>query len=266
MMIALFYIIIITVTSLLTFLTGLSYWFIPLWLVIGIISSALFVTLSLGFLYPFAAKSKVTNRFKHYYVREMSRLVLHVLFRVRITEVINKEYIPKDTNYVVFPNHKTSYDAFIISSVFKRPMGYAAKDSLYNTPIFGGWLRHVGSLKINRENDRETLKEIVKGIKYIEKGLCMTVFPEGTRTSKEISKMMPGRPGSYRIATKANVPIIPVALVGNSNVGKTKKIGVDIKVVIGKPLYPSDYESLTTLEIADYVVDTVNSLITKHEK
>lgn len=265
MMIALFYTIILAVTSLLTFLTEL-YWLIPLWLLIGILSAALFSVLSLAFLYPFAANSKVTNRFKHYYVREMSRLVLHVLFRVKIVEVINKEYIPKDINYVVFPNHKTSYDAFIISTLFKKPMGYAAKDSLFKVPIFGGWLRHVGSLKINRESDRETLKEIVKGIKQIEKGLCMTVFPEGTRTSKETSMMMPGKPGSYRIATKANVPIIPVALVGNSNVGRTKKFGVDIKVVIGKPLYPSDYESLTTLEIADYVVNTVNDLIVKHEK
>lgn len=266
MMIALFYTIIITVTLLLTFLTNLSFWFIPLWILISILLAIIFSVSSILILYPFAKWTKVNNRFKHFYVRQASGIILHLIFRVRIVQIINKEYIPKDINYVIYPNHKTTYDAFIISKIFKKPMGFAAKDSLYKIPIFAGWLKFMGSLVIDRSNDRQTLKEIIKGIKYIEQGLCMTVFPEGTRTSKETSEMMPSRPGAYRIATKANVPVIPVALIGISNVGPKGKFFKYIKVAIGKPLYPDDYKNLTTAEIGTYVVETINSLIQEHER
>lgn len=266
LMITFFYIMILTITLLLTFLTGLSYWFIPLWLAIGILSAVIFVVLTIGILYPFAKITKVNNKIKHFYISQLSAIILHILFRVKNVEIVNKENIPKDINYVLYPNHKTTYDAFVIHSIFKTQMGFAAKDSLYKIPVFSGWLESSGSLKINRENDRETLKEIIKGIRYIENGLSMTVFPEGTRT-RDTSKMKLGRAGAYRLATKAKVPVVPVALIGTNKLNKEKKrFFQTIKVVVGKPLYYGDYKNLTTTEIGNYVVDTVNGIIDEYEK
>ncbi len=263
MLISLFFSVVTVTIALLTFLSGLSYWFLPLWIVVGLAAGYFVVIFLFVVFVPLVKHSKETNRLKHYYARSMTDFINFLIFRIKIVDVVNKENIPKDTSYVLYPNHKSTYDAFIVKSIFKGPMAFAAKDSLYKVPVIAGWLSGIGSLKINRENDRETLKEIIRGIKLVKEGLSFTIFPEGTRTSKETSQMLASKAGAYRLATKAGVPIVPVALVGTGSVKGKKR---DVTVVVGNPLYYDDYKEMSTTEISEIVVSSVNAIIKEYEQ
>lgn len=262
MIIFLFFLAWSSITAVLTVFTGLSYWFIPLWVIASLAIVMLGVVLSLLIGLPIVQRTKVTSKLKHWYIRNMSDFVRFLLVRVRITSVVGKENLPKDTNYVVYGNHKSNMDPLIVVSALRTPMGFAAKSSLFKYPILSGWMRGFGCININRDNDRDAIKEIILGVKLIKEGLSMGIFPEGGIKSRETTLMMQVRPGAYKLATKTGVPIVPIAIIGaryirfNHPRRKTK-----VKVIIGKPLYESDYKDMTTKEIGDYVFNLVNQMI-----
>lgn len=262
MIIFLFFLAWSSITAVLTVFTGLSYWFIPLWVIASLAIVMLGVVLSLLIGLPIVQRTKVTSKLKHWYIRNMSDFVRFLLVRVRIASVVGKENLPKDTNYVVYGNHKSNMDPLIVVSALRTPMGFAAKSSLFKYPILSGWMRGFGCININRDNDRDAIKEIILGVKLIKEGLSMGIFPEGGIKSRETTLMMQVRPGAYKLATKTGVPIVPIAIIGaryirfNHPRRKTK-----VKVIIGKPLYESDYKDMTTKEIGDYVFNLVNQMI-----
>ncbi len=265
MIIFLFYLIILAVTTILTLFTGLSHWFFPLWLLVGIIIACASVILSVLIGAPIAKRTKVNSRAKHFYVRQLSDF-LKMILRMRVTKVIGKENIPKG-NFVVYGNHKSNTDPFIVVSAIRRPMGFAAKTELYEIPILRTWLRAFGSLNINRANDREAAREIILGIKHVEKGLSMAIFPEGGIKTRETALMSEVKPGAYRLATKPGVPILPVAILGARHITKNapwKKS--KLKVIILPAIYEEEYKDMTTVELGEHVKELINNTILKHQK
>ncbi len=266
MIIFLFLAVFLTTTGLLTFLTGLSYWFVPLWLVTGYISGMIFVVLTFIILAPFARLTSPFAKFKHAYAKSLSTFLNCFVFRIKVKEVIGKENILKDESLVVYSNHKSAIDGFIIKAKINKPMGFAAKDSIFKVPIVKSWLKGIGSLNINRENNREALKEILKGAELIKKGLSMAIFPEGTRSSRKTSLMINNRPGAYKLVTKTEATILPIAISGTRHI-KVRRLFQRIKVVliIGKPIYYEQIKDLNTVQIGDLVFDTVNQMLTDYE-
>ena len=107
---------------------------------------------------------------------------------------------------------------------------------------------------INRENDREALKTILKCIQIIkEDKASIAVFPEGyIQPDKKLHHF---RPGVFKIATKTKVPIVVCTLQGTMHVLRNflhlKPSTVDLHLL--KVIYPEEYESLTTVELADRI-------------
>ncbi|MGI6359974.1 MAG: lysophospholipid acyltransferase family protein [Acholeplasmatales bacterium] len=266
MIIFLFFLTIILIAGGLTYLTAeISLWFIPLWLLVGIVGAILLVVLSVVIGAPIAKRTKVTSKAKHFFVRQLSDF-LKMILRMRVTKVIGKENIPKG-NFVVYGNHKSNTDPFIVVSAIRRPMGFAAKTELYNIPILRTWLRAFGSLNINRANDREAAKEIILGIKHVEKGLSMSIFPEGGIKSRETALMEEVKPGAYRLATKPGVPVLPVVILGSRHITNNapwKKS--KLMVIILPAIYEEEYKNMTTVELGDHVKELINNTILKYQK
>lgn len=265
MIIGLFLLIWIGVVTILTLLTNLSLWFIPLWILIGLLAASLFV-LSTFFIGRYLTKmGKVTGRIRHFYVWNIADFVRMFIVRIRI-KVIGKENIPKDTNYVVYGNHKSNVDPIIIVSALRTRMGFAAKSELFGVKLLNGWIDNIGCININRENDREAVREILKGIGYVKQGLSMGIFPEGGIKSRDTNYMVDVKPGAYKLATKAGVPIVPIALIGSRYIkDRAPKKSTKVTMVIGKPIYEEEYKEMTTVELGDHVFKIINDMITKHD-
>jgi 1-acyl-sn-glycerol-3-phosphate acyltransferase len=119
-------------------------------------------------------------------------------------------------------------------------------------PICGPFITRAGYIPINREDPREGLKAINKAVEYMEQyDVPIGISPEGTR-NKTKDLMLPFHPGSFKIATKAQCPIVVIALHNTNLVHKRLPFRhTTIYLNVLDVVYPEDYKDMNTIEIAE---------------
>lgn len=145
------------------------------------------------------------------------------------------EQIPKNGRFLLVCNHLHDTDPVVLLWAMKRSgLAFISKREVNEMFIVGPFLHKILGQPINRENDREALKTILNCIRVIkEDKASIAVFPEGY-VSKE-HKLHPFRSGVFKIAQKAQVPVV-VCTVRNThqiykNMPKLKPTHVDLHVV-----------------------------------
>lgn len=124
-----------------------------------------------------------------------------------------KENIPREDGFVFISNHQGYADIIVLLKVMEgRQVGFIAKENLQKVPYFGKWISAIRGVYIKRGDAREALKSIQAGVNHIKEGFNLVIFPEGTRSRRP--EMGEFKPGSFKLATKAKVPIVPVAING----------------------------------------------------
>ncbi|PTQ84253.1 1-acyl-sn-glycerol-3-phosphate acyltransferase [Trichococcus patagoniensis] len=176
-------------------------------------------------------------------------VVIIVRFLVRIlngkTEIQNKEYIPKDTVYIIAAPHRSLLDPVFISfGVYPHEFSSMAKQELFKGKFMNWLLTHMNAFPVNRENPGPSaLKQPVSILKEGKTNLL--IFPTGSRHSAEI------KGGTSSIAKLANVPILPVVYQGPltlKDLLKRKKATVRF----GKPIYLPNEKRISRDELAAY--------------
>ncbi len=136
------------------------------------------------------------------------------LVKIKIN-VVGKERVPKEEVLFVL-NHSSMLDSYILISSIVKPVGVIIADVPVwrNIPIVSGWLNLMKCVYINRENNREGMKSIIKASENIKMGQSMAVFPEGDLTwVKDPDALISDfKPGSLKIAYKAKCPIVPMVI------------------------------------------------------
>lgn len=159
---------------------------------------------------------KAADRFLYGYVHGALKVVW-ALGGGKVVRTIGLEQVPTDRPVCFIGNHRSIFDVVLTGAQLKTPMGYVAKQELAKIPILALLMRDIHCLFLNREDPREGLKTILKAIEYCKNGTSMFIFPEGTRAKTE-GELLPFHAGSFKIATKAGVPIVPVTIVGTGEI------------------------------------------------
>ena len=136
------------------------------------------------------------------------------LFDVEL-EVHGRENLPteEDAPVVFVSNHQGYADIIVLCAVLDTvQMGFVAKKELEKVPLYGEWMLAIRSVLIERDNPRESLKAISAGVKNIQEGFSMVIFPEGTRAQGP--DMGEFKKGALKLATKPKAPIIPISIDG----------------------------------------------------
>lgn len=127
--------------------------------------------------------------------------------------IINAENLPDHGPVVYICNHQSYADILTFFYVIrKHQASFIAKDALKKIPLFGGWVTRTRGIYIQRGDARASLQTIKQGAEYLKQGFSLIIFPEGTRSRS--SEMAAFKPGSFKLATKARVPIVPVTING----------------------------------------------------
>lgn len=118
--------------------------------------------------------------------------------------------------YLVLANHTSHMDVLAIFSQFPRDLYPVAKRELSYIPLFGWALAAGAAIMIDR-GDRERAKaSIERAGRAIREGRSVLMFPEGTRTGGRT--LLPFKKGPFHLALEARVPVLPVAVLGASDV------------------------------------------------
>ena len=128
-------------------------------------------------------------------------------FRVKV-QVKGAERIPTATRWLLVGNHRSMFDPIATLWVLrKHELSFIAKPSIFKIPIAKPFIIRDFFLSIDRENNREALKTILKCADFIKRDITsMGIYPEGTR-SKD-GNMLPFRSGAFKIAQRAKVPVV----------------------------------------------------------
>jgi 1-acyl-sn-glycerol-3-phosphate acyltransferase len=135
---------------------------------------------------------------------------------------------------VFISNHQGNFDIPILLSFINKPKAFIAKIETTKMPFVSSWMRQMKCVFMDRNDIRQSITAINQGIEYLKEGYSMVIFPEGTRSgSKEMGEF---KAGSFKLATKSGVPIVPVAINGSYNImGKksliVKPAGVKVKIL-----------------------------------
>lgn len=134
--------------------------------------------------------------------------------------VTGLENVP-DGPVLFISNHQGYADIPVYCAVITmKQIGFVAKTSLGEIPVFGEWIRDIRSVFIERDDARSSLKSMEEGAELLSKGFSLVIYPEGTRSRGPI--MGEFRKGSLRLGIKAGVPIVPVTLNGTYRVYEEK--------------------------------------------
>ncbi len=185
--------------------------------------------------------------------------------RVKI-DVHGQENIPREENFVFFPNHQGLFDVLSIIEASDRPFSVVAKIEVKN--IF--FLKQVFAIMkakfMDRDDVRQSLKVILSVTDEVKAGRNFLIFPEGTR-SKNGNHPGDFKGGSFKCAMNAHCPIVPVAMLNSYQAFDTNSIHpVTVQVHFLEPLYYEDYKDMKSTEIAKIVRARIVERIEAAEK
>lgn len=197
---------------------------------------------------------------------EQSALLKYIVYRankggnVQI-EAHGTENIPKENGFMFFPNHQGMYDVLALLNACPVPISVVAKKEIGNVPFLKQVFACIRGYLMDREDIRQSMQVIIDVSNEVKNGRNYIIFPEGTR-SKNGNKLGEFKGGSFKAATKAKCPIVPVALIDSFKPFDTNSISkVKVQVHFMKPLYYEDYKDMKTTEIAALVHDKIQALI-----
>ena len=131
--------------------------------------------------------------------------------------VKGRENIPADGAVLFVGNHRSYFDIVLTYPIFPRVTGYVAKKEMTRYPLLVNWMRNIHCLFLDRDNIKEGLKTILNGVEEVKSGVSLCIFPEGTR-NKVNDTLLPFREGSFKIAEKGGVPVVPMVIVNAADV------------------------------------------------
>lgn len=180
-------------------------------------------------------------------------------------DVHGSENIPKKNGFMFFPNHQGLYDVLAIIEATPCPFSVVAKKEIANIPFLKQVFACMKAYMLDREDVRQAMQVIIDVTNEVKKGRNYLIFAEGTR-SKNGNQLRDFKGGSFKSATKAKCPIVPVALLNAYKPFDTNTIApVTVQVHFLKPMYYEEYKDMKTTEIAAEVKSRIEKVIRENE-
>ena len=175
------------------------------------------------------------------------------------------ENIPEKDGFIMYPNHQGMFDLLAILYLMERPISVIMKKELANIPFLKQIIALLGALALDRSDARQGMKVIMQVAEEVSQGRNFVIFPEGTR-SKMGNKLLDFKGGSFKSATKAKCPIVPVALLDSYKAFDTGSIKPQkVQVHFLEPIPYEEYQGMKTTEIAAMVKARIEAKIVEVE-
>ena len=196
--------------------------------------------------------------------KKLRRLVTDLSINLDCDVIVSGlENVPKET-CAFFSNHLSAADPLPIIKTLDRPMTFLAKTELEGVPFVSTAISSIEGLFLKRDDLKQSLRTMMAIENDLKEGRKnWLIFPEGTRNKDDKCNLLEFHHGTFRPAMKAGVPLVPVAVFGCQRLFDKKNHfkKYPIHLIFGKPLYPTDYQELSTQDVAKIVQSKVQSML-----
>lgn len=176
-------------------------------------------------------------------------------------EVEGEDLFVPDRPQIVVANHASWFDVFAVSAYFPGVYHFVAKQELSRIPIFGAAWIACGHIAIDRSDLSSAVASLERaGEKIAADDATIVMFPEGTRSVT--GELQPFKKGAFMLALKADVPVVPMAILGSRDVmpkGSWLVSPGHIRIRIGRPIPVDEY----TVRKRDELVRTAHDAVAR---
>ena len=165
-------------------------------------------------------------------------------------------------------NHRSFFDVVITYARCPGLTGYLAKKEIEKVPFLSTWMRYLYCLFLDRKDIKQGLKTILTAIDHVKQGISIFIFPEGTRsTGADQAELLPFHEGSFKVATKTDCLIVPVAITNTSQILEDHFPlikSTQVTLEYGKPFRPSELSKEDRKIIGSYTRDIIQEMVKKN--
>jgi len=158
---------------------------------------------------PFGFFDKDGRRL-HWFARAWSKTIMKTIFSP--FKVVGKEKIDTSKTHVYAVNHGSALDIPALYAYLPFQFRIVFKKELLSYPIVGWHLKRSGQVCVDQQHPAHSVAHIRSALKTLKAGMPLVIFPEGGRTSD--GHIQPFLPGAFFLAIKAQVDVVPIALIG----------------------------------------------------
>ena len=188
----------------------------------------------------------------HWFSRTWSWLIMKtILSPVKVTG-LNKIDTSKPHVYAV--NHASALDIPVLYVYLPFQFRIVFKKELLAYPIVGWQLKRSGQVCIDQQKPTNSIAAIRSAVKSLKAGMPLVIYPEGGRTPD--GEIKPFLPGAFFLAIKAQVDIVPVALVGTYEL-----LPMDTYHIKCRPLEMRVGEPISTAGLTMREMETVSAKV-----
>lgn len=146
----------------------------------------------------------------HWFAHAWSKTIMKTIFSP--VRVVGLEKIDASKPHVYAVNHGSALDIPILYSNLPFQFRIVHKKELLSYPLVGWHLKRSGQVCVDQQHPARSIASIRSALKTLKAGMPLVIFPEGGRTSD--GRIQPFLPGAFFLAIKAQLDIVPIALVG----------------------------------------------------
>ncbi len=176
---------------------------------------------------------------------------------VRVSVQGREKIVPGQT-YVFLSNHQSNLDGPLLCNVIARDLKALIKKEMMRLPVLSLVFKQVQFVPIERLNPKKAQEGIERAVQLLKAGESFFAFPEGTRSRD--GRLGEFKKGVFIMAIKARIPIMPVTILGSSEVQKPGEYRIHpgtIEVILHDPISTEGMD----LEDRDYVVQLTREAI-----
>ena len=172
-----------------------------------------------------------------------------------------KENIIKNEKFFIASSHQSMFETFFLQTIFNSPV-FILKKELLKIPIFGWYLKKIGSIYIDRNKITKENLGFFDQISYLirSSNRPLIIFPQGTRLTSE--DRTPFKKGASRIYDELKIKCQPVA-INSGNVwpkeGKLKT-NKNLTISILKPIESGLNKDIFLQNLQDNIYFELDSL------
>lgn len=177
-------------------------------------------------------------------------------------DVRGLEKLKHGQHYIYVTNHRSYMDTPVVLASLPGAFRFMAKAGLFNIPLVGGHLRRAGHIAVPLDKPREAIRSMSEAGRVIrENKISVLIFPEGGRTMGEMGEF---REGAAFMAIKAQVPVVPIGLIGMHELLPMHSVHVRprrVIVHIGDPISTEGMDTKQRTELTEQFRQQISTLI-----
>ena len=188
-----------------------------------------------------------------------SKICLKYILSVNV-KILGEENIIKNEKFFVACSHQSAFETYYLQTIYENPI-FVLKKELTKIPLFGWYLKKVGSIVIDRNKYTKDNLSFFENIQenYRKNLNPVIIFPQGTRVSNSYRE--PFKKGVFKIYDTLKIKCQPVAINSGTVWPKDGELGKNrtLYVSILKPIDPG-------LDTENFMANLQNSIYSELDK